>query len=299
MTTVPRISFLGATRSAQSRLRAATARLDKANEQVSSGKAYSRPSENPAAAARSSVLTDQLGQLDVYSSAVDDARSRLSIADTKMQQATALYHRITELATEAANSTSSASSRTAVQQEVLQLRDELQSIANTQYLGKPLFAGFQPGNAVTNTGAGWVFAGAPTDQVQRRVAPGETVTTNITASELFSNGTTNVFQELDNLSNALATNNTAGIQASINPVSSLLTTLIAGQARLGAAANRVEDASSRNSAIKVTLTAELSQVQDVDMADALTTQSRLTTAYQAALGVTAKANQQTLLDYWR
>jgi flagellar hook-associated protein 3 FlgL len=297
MTSVPRISFLGATRAAQSRLRASTARLDKANEQVSSGKAFSRPSENPAAAARSSVLTDQLSQLDVYSSAVDDARSRLSIADTKMQQATSLYHRITELATEAASSTSSASSRAAVQQEVLQLRDE--SIANTQYLGKPLLAGFQPGNAVTNTGAGWVFAGTPADQVQRRIAPGETVATSITAAELFSNGATNVFQQLDNLSSALAVNNTAGIQASINPISSLLTTLVAGQARLGAAANRVEDASSRNSAIKVTLTTELSQVQDVDMADALTTQSRLTVAYQAALGVTAKANQQTLLDYWR
>jgi flagellar hook-associated protein 3 FlgL len=298
MTSVPRISFLGATRAAQSRLRLATARMDKANEQVSNGKAFSRPSEAPAAAARSAVLKDQLDQLDVYSSTVDDARSRLSIADTKMQQASALYHRITELATESASSTSSPSARTAVREEVVQIRDELQSIANSQYLGKPLFAGFQPGNAVTNTGAGWVFAGTPADQVQRRIAPGETVTANITAGELFANGTTNVFQELDNLASALASNNTAGIQATIDPINSLLTTLVSGQARLGAAANRVEEASSRNASIKVTLTTELSQVQDVDMADALTNQSRLTIAYQAALGVTAKANQQTLLDYW-
>ena len=79
----------------------------------------------------------------------------------------------------------------------------------------------------------------------------------------------------------------------------LRSTLSAGQSRIGAAVNRVEAAESRNSAIRITLSTERSQVEDVDLNDAITEQSRLALAYQAALGVTAKANQQTLLDYWR
>jgi flagellar hook-associated protein 3 FlgL len=75
--------------------------------------------------------------------------------------------------------------------------------------------------------------------------------------------------------------------------------LSAGQARLGAVLNRVDQASSRNSALKISMTTELANLEQVDMADAVTDQNRLNVAYQAALGVTAKASQQTLLDWLR
>jgi flagellin-like hook-associated protein FlgL len=51
--------------------------------------------------------------------------------------------------------------------------------------------------------------------------------------------------------------------------------------------------------MKITFTAELSKLQEVDLADAITDQSRLSIAYQSALGVTAKAQEKTLLDWLR
>jgi flagellar hook-associated protein 3 FlgL len=301
MTIIPRTSFLGANRAAQSRLRAAYARMEKANQQVSTGKAYSRPSENQSASSRAAVLQDQLDQVATFTRAIDDSRSRLAISDTKMQQAMDLYHRITELATQASSSINSADSRKSIREEVLQLRGELEGIANTQYLGAPIFAGYESANAVTfdTTTSSWVFNGSPTDRLQRRLGPNEVVDTNITAGELFSNGTNDIFSVLDDLADALNNNDTPGIQASLDQVTSLRSTLSAGQARMGAVVNRVEQASDRNASIKVTLTTELSRVQDVDLGDAITDQSRLTMAYQAALGVTAKANDQTLLDWLR
>ncbi len=299
MTLVPRMSFIGTTHAAQSRLAAASARMERANEKVSTGRAYTRPSDNPTAASRGAVLRDQLDLLDVYSTNIADARSRLSIADTKLQQSMDLYHRITELTTQAASSTSSAPARLAVREEVLQIRKELENVANTQYLGAPLFAGFGPGPAVTQVGPAWTFSGNPADQVDRVVGAGETVSASITAQELFSAPTGDVFTVLDNLAAALQADDTAAIQATIDPMKSLRSTLSAGQSRIGAAVNRVESAESRNSAIRITLSTERSQVEDVDLNDAITEQSRLALAYQAALGVTAKANQQTLLDYWR
>jgi flagellar hook-associated protein 3 FlgL len=293
------MSFIGTTHAAQSRLAAASARMERANEKVSTGRAYTRPSDNPTAASRGAVLRDQLDLLDVYSTNIADARSRLSIADTKLQQSMDLYHRITELTTQAASSTSSAPARLAVREEVLQIRKELENVANTQYLGAPLFAGFGPGPAVAQVGPAWTFNGNPADQVDRVVGAGETVSTSITAQELFSAPSGDVFSVLDNLSAALQADDTAAIQATIDPMKALRSTLSAGQSRIGAAVNRVEAAESRNSAIRITLSTERSQVEDVDLNDAITEQSRLALAYQAALGVTAKANQQTLLDYWR
>jgi flagellar hook-associated protein 3 FlgL len=301
VSTFPRISFLGANHASQLRLRQAYGRLDKANQQVATGKAYSRPSENTSAAARAAVVQDQLDQLNSFDRAIDDSRSRLSVADTKMSQAMDLYQRATELATQGATSINSPESRMSIREEVLQLRGELEAIGNSTYLGAPIFAGLGSGNAVTFNAATstWTFSGAPTEKLSRRIGSSEVVDASITAGELFSNGSGNIFGVLDQLASDLASNNTAGIQGALNNISTLRSTLSAGQARLGAVLNRVDQASSRNSALKISMTTELANLEQVDMADAVTDQNRLNVAYQAALGVTAKASQQTLLDWLR
>jgi flagellar hook-associated protein 3 FlgL len=301
MSTVPRISFLGANRTAQLRLRQAYARLDTANQQVATGRAYTRPSANAPAASRAAVVQNQLDQLDGFDRAIDDSRARLSVADTKISQAVDLYQRIGQLATQAANSINGPESLKAIREEIVQMRDELQAIGNSDYLGAPMFGGLGSASPVTyNSGTStWNFAGAPTEKVQRTIGTSETVDISITAGELFSNGTDNIFAVLDQLSTDLLAGNTPGIQTAMSKVSTLRSSLTAGQARIGAVANRVEQAATRNSAFKVTFTSQLSNLQDVDMADALTDQNRLNVAYQAALGVTAKATERTLLDWLR
>jgi flagellar hook-associated protein 3 FlgL len=301
MSTTPRISFLGANRTAQLRLRDAFGRLDRANQRVASGKAYSRPSEDTSASSRAATLREQMDQLLSFDRSIDDAKSRLTIADTKMSQAMELYHRAATLATQGASSLNSPESRLAIREEILQLRGELQAVANTTYLGAPIFAGLEDGQAVSfDTGtSSWVFNGNPTDRVQRRVAPSEQVDVSITAQELFTNGTDDMFQVLDDLAASLAADDTPGIQATLDRVAALRSTLSAGQARLGAVTNRVEQAESRNEAIKISLTAELSEVEHVDLADAITDQEQLSVAYQAALGVIAQTSRTTLLDWLR
>ncbi|MBI4885078.1 MAG: hypothetical protein HY826_13590 [Actinobacteria bacterium] len=301
MSSVPRISFLGANRAAQTRLRAAFARVERSNERVATGKSYNRPSENEVSAARAALLRDQLDELATFGRAVDDSRSRLATADAVVQQAGNLYHRITELATQAATSTTSPAARSSIADEIHQLQAELVSIANTQYQGKSIFAGLQSGLAVTYdvSTSDWVFNGSATERIRRRIAPGEVIDASMTAGELFSSVGNDIFKTLDDLQSALTGNDTAGIQASLGRVTELRSTLSAGQARLGAMLNRVENAADRNSVGFAAVTSELSQIEDVDLGDAITDQNRLSVAYQAALGVTAKANQQTLLDWWR
>jgi flagellar hook-associated protein 3 FlgL len=301
MTAIPRTTFLGANRAQQARLRIAYGRLEQANLRVSGGKAYARPSENPAAASRAAMLHEQLEQLTTFGRAIDDAGSRLSIADSKLGQAMDQYQRITELATQAANSLTNADARNSIRAEVLQIRDSLLAIANTSYLDEGLFAGYASGNAVVyDTGTStYVFTGSAADTVDRRIGSGATVRANITAAEAFSTGSGNVFATLDSLATALAANDTPGIQATLPAIGQLRGVLSAAQARIGSSANRVDSAQSRNAAITITLDAERSKVEDVDLADAITDQGRLEVAYNAALGISARASTSTLLDWLR
>jgi flagellar hook-associated protein 3 FlgL len=147
----------------------------------------------------------------------------------------------------------------------------------------------------------YVFTGDATDVIERRIGPGETVRANITAAEAFSTGPAgiDVFATLDALAAALAADDTAGIQAALPAMNQLRGALSAAQSRIGSSANRVESAQSRNAAIMITLDAERSRVEDVDLAEAITDQGRLEVAYNAALGVSAKAMTTTLLDWLR
>ncbi len=299
--TAPRISFLGSANATLARLRASYARLDQASQIAASGKAYLRPSDDVASSSRAAVVQNDLDQLDSYDRSIDDSKSRLTVVDSKMSQAMDLYQRVTELTTQAANAVSTPESQAAINAEITQIKGELIGIANSTYLGAPLFAGLQSGAAVAynTTTSSWQFTGSPTDALNRRIGPNEVVKTNVTASQIFSNGTTDIFTVLDKLSTDLTANNTAGIQAALGSLNSLRTTLGSGQAQVGAVTNRIDNAATRNSAAKLTLTTELSNLQNVDLADAMTRQTQLNTAYQAALAVTAKADQRSLLDWLR
>ena len=303
MTAIPRTTFLGASRAQQARLAAAYGRLEQANIRVSTGRAYARPSESPSSASRAAMLHEQLDQLETFGRAIDDASSRLAIADSKLGQAMELYHRATVLATQGASSLSNPDARQSIRAEVVQIRDSLLAIANSTYLDEALFAGFAAGTAVTYDvpTSTYVFTGTAADVIDRRIGSGETVRANTTAAEAFTTGPAgiDVFATLDALAAALAADDTTAIQAALPAMNELRGALSAAQSRIGSSANRVESAQARNAAITITLDAERSRVEDVDLAEAITDQGRLEVAYNAALGVSAKAMTTTLLDWLR
>jgi flagellar hook-associated protein 3 FlgL len=78
-----------------------------------------------------------------------------------------------------------------------------------------------------------------------------------------------------------------------------LNSVINTRAQLGAKVNRLDFLSQRLNDVKVNTTGLLSQVKDVDMAQAITNFSMAQTVYQASLKAGAQALQPSLLDYLR
>jgi flagellar hook-associated protein 3 FlgL len=166
-----------------------------------------------------------------------------------------------------------------------------------------LFAGYSGGNAVTQdtstTPATWTFTGGSADVITRKVSDSDSVRVNVTAAETFSFGGTNVFEVLDKMAAAMTANDPAGIMAGVTQMATARSTLSVAQSTIGAATNRVTSVVQRNGDFQLSLTSALSKVEDVDLADAITDQSRLNATYQAALGATAKTLQPSLVDWLR
>jgi flagellar hook-associated protein 3 FlgL len=70
-------------------------------------------------------------------------------------------------------------------------------------------------------------------------------------------------------------------------------------AGVGAAASRVETASVVNQDSDLSLTARLSAIEDVDLARTTMELQMQTVTYQAALSITAKTLQPSLMDFLR
>lgn len=301
MSSIRRTSFLGGNISAQMRLRQAYARVAQANAQVATNRAFDKPSQNVSAASRTALLQDQTDQLGVYNRSINDAKSRLSYADDMLGQAMNLYHRVTELGVQAGSPLASGSVKESIRQEIVDIRKALEGIANSRYLGEPVFAGFSGDDAVQFDGgtSTWTFTGDDTERIERRIGQTETVRVNVTAEEAFGVGGTNVFEMLDDLATSLAADDAVATRAAMDQLGGFRSALSAAQAKVGTATQIVEKAAERNSSLAIRLEEEIVNVRDIDLADAITTQQRLQIAYEAALAATAKSQSKSIMDWLR
>ncbi len=77
----------------------------------------------------------------------------------------------------------------------------------------------------------------------------------------------------------------------------LLNEVITATGQVGAIQNRVTSSTRAIESQNADLTVSLAQNEDIDYAEVLTRFSSQQVAYQAALGVTARLNQTSLLDF--
>jgi flagellar hook-associated protein 3 FlgL len=90
---------------------------------------------------------------------------------------------------------------------------------------------------------------------------------------------------------------TATIQSSIASFDSSLNAVLSARAQIGAKSNRLDFLSQRLNDQKVGVSSLLSQVKDVDFAQAITSFTMAQSVYQASLKAGAQALQPSLLDY--
>jgi len=296
-----RTNFQTMTLGAQMRLMDRSNAMERANARLASGKNFTRPSEDPSGAAIAVATRSELGSLDNYKAAGEDATARLQSTDTQLQAMQDRLTRLKELTVSASTGTSGPDQRAAIAQEVTSIRDDMVNIGNSKYLGQPLFAGFASSDAVVyNAGtSSWQLTGQPTEKMLRSISDTDTVQVNVTSTELFAVGGSDLFTKLDQLAADLNSGNASGIQSAVSMVDQAKSTVSTMQGRIGAAANRVDNMAQRIASQTVNAQSRLSNVEDIDLAEGISEFQRQQAAYQAALGATAKSIQQSLVDWLR
>jgi len=273
-------------------------------DQLSTGKAINKPADSPTGTNSAMQLRGALALNGQYDRNMTDGRTWLSTADTTLTSMINQVQAVRTLAVQAANDTLSDTDRQALAAQVDQLRLGLLGMANTQLQGRSLFGGATAGTSAYAPDGTYVGrGGTATDPVvpnNRRISDAATVRVDVTGAEAFGDQTQgdDLFAVIDKISSA-ATSDPSALGTQLDALDTALGRITSALAGVGARLNRVEDAQSVNTDQKLTLTGQLSSVEDVDMAQAISALTLHQTSYQAALAVASKSLQTSLVDYLR
>jgi flagellar hook-associated protein 3 FlgL len=271
-------------------LQANIERLAKSQEQVSTTRKLNRPSDGPSDTRAAVKVRDTLAELQQDQRNIDTADRSLSAADGALGAANDIVQRARELALQGANGSLSPSDLQSIGLEVDQLEGALLQQSQAKAGDSYVFSGFRTDRApyATATGAYQGDAAA----ITARIAPGLQVRTNVTADVAFAPA----LGALEALRAELA----AGKPVSAATISALdggQAALLQARSTIGATQNRVADTRTTLDGTILAAQKLLSDLVDVDMAQAISDLSSREASYQAALKVNANILQTSLLDY--
>ena len=138
--------------------------LAKSTEKLSSGYKINRAGDNAAGLAISEKMRGQIRGLDQASSNAEDGISLIQTAEGALTETHSIIQRMRELAVQSSSDTNTDDDRTQIQNEINQLTQEVDRIANTtEFNTKKLLNGDRKGAVSSKAGTGKVegtFAGA-------------------------------------------------------------------------------------------------------------------------------------------
>jgi flagellar hook-associated protein 3 FlgL len=273
-------------------------RLARTQDQLSSGRLISRPSDNPVGTVSSLRLRGDIRQTEQYVRNADDGLAWLSSADRMLTSSLDQVRRARELTAMGRNGSYGQAERETIALEVEALRDSLLGIANAQHLGRPLFGGTT--EAARPYAADGTYIADPPGPVAvaRTIGPGENVRINITGPEVFGPEGENLFHLLTEIAAHLRTD-PAALGDALPALDERMRNITDALGEVGARYNRVEIMRDRATDQIMALKQSLSEVEDIDLPATIMDLQLQETAYKAALSATARVLQPSLVDFLR
>jgi len=246
---------------------AANKMLGTSMERLSTGKRINSAKDDAAGLAISTSMTSQIKGMNQGIRNANDGISLAQTAEGGLSEVSNMLQRVRELAIQAASGTYQNTDRSAMQQEVSALTDQIDKVLTlTKFNGNTLFS--------TTSGTDVTF------DIQTGSNSGETVALVSTAID----GTNIDVSALDVTSTTLAS-------TTIDNVDKALIDVNAARASLGAGQNRLESAINNLTSNSTNLSDARSRIEDADYSLETTQMAKAQILSQASTAMIAQANQ--------
>jgi flagellar hook-associated protein 3 FlgL len=283
-------------------LQRANARVADAQQQVSTGNRILRPSDDPQGTQKALQLRGELAATDGYISTANASQGWAQATDDALSGINDVIQKARELAIQGGNDSMSAKDRADIAAQIDQLIGQAKASGNATYDGQYIFSGQKTDTAPYDPAGGDAYSG-DAGAIVRTIGPGVSVRLNATGGSVLGDGTDGkVLQTLRDVAahlrggtaadtNALRTTDLKALDAGLDSVST-------ARAEAGALSNRLTTATNRLTDLKTSTEKLRTDVEYVDLAEAISTMSSQQAVYQAALQATGSSlTQRTLMDF--
>lgn len=276
--------------------------MQKYQNQLSSGKEVSRPSDNPLLVAKIMSMSNNILQNEQYNTNISDTLGWVKTQDTALADATKTLQRIADLIIYGSNGTLSDLDRGAIVEEVKMKTKELVGILNINFDGRYIFAGQETTERPFDMIGDVLTYNGDNNNVSREISQGVLVDLITDGSRIVEHDGINLGDLLSNVIDALLNGDVdllTGTNGFLGDVQKATDNIVRIRTQIGAIHNRLEAAEERNRAENINLKELLSEREDIDVAEKYMEYMVMATTYQASLSVGARILQPSLLDYLR
>jgi flagellar hook-associated protein 3 FlgL len=271
-------------------------RLGDVQQRLSSGKQISKPSDSPAGTVAVMELRSELAANKQYARNADDGLGWLNTADSALRSASELVTRASSLVGQGISGAAGPEARKALAAEIRQLSEAMRDAANSNYMGRPVFAGTTK-ETLAYPEDGTTFHGDHED-VMRTIGLNTKIAVNVDGGTVFGVGTDSVFSILDDIATSLEGTGT-GLSNELSRLNDIAVSIRNGLSTVGARTNQLERMRQAADDAVLNVSKTLSDVEDIDLPQTITELQLQQTAYQAALAAGARVMQPSLIDFLR
>jgi flagellar hook-associated protein 3 FlgL len=280
-------------------LNSSTLAEQKLTSELSSGLAVSSLSDNPVAAGQASMLSSAISQDDTFVQTAATAESLMQVTDSALGSVVTQLTSALSLAVSGNSGTNNAADLSSLSQQLGSIRDQVVSLANTNYQGTYIFAGskgnVQPFTTDSSTSPATTTYHGDSSTNSITTVNGQHIQTGLAGSAVFTAPGADVMTALNNLIADFA-GGTVSATASmdIGVLQTALSNVSQQRVSLDSSLSRIQTASTYAQTDATNRTATVSALVSADPATVATQLSAAETQYQALISVIATVEKQSL-----
>lgn len=271
--------------------------MGKYQDQLSTGKKITKPSDDPVVAMKGMYYRSNLSEVEQYKRNLSESYLWMENSEAGVEHVNEALQRVRELTVQGSNGTLSETDKEAIAKEIEQIKKDIMTVANTQVAGRYIFNGTNTSKApVTDGGTVAPQVELNTNDYLVEVSRGVSLKANINPENVFSQ---KLFDTLQGIQNTIDGTNNQDLNTLLSDLDIQMDILSAERSELGARYNRLEMVESRIDQQEVIATRILSDNEDADLERVITDLTTQESVHRAALSVGARIIQPTLMDFLR
>ncbi len=266
-------------------------------EQLSSQKKITRPSDDPVVAFKGIGYRSSLNEVEQYQRNLGEVNTWLENSEEALDKTNSAVQRVSELIVQANNQTLTDDDRLQIEKEIEELKKQIISVANTKVAGKYIFNGsdiYTEPVQYDQTATPQITKNFKSDSIKIEVSAGVKLTVNTSGADIFNQ----LLTDIEGLQADLKTED-PDLGNRISQLQNHLDSINSARSSIGATMNRVELIESRLDSTEIIATKMVSENEDIDIEEVILNLKTQESIHQAALSAGSRIMQPTLMDFLR